>query len=68
MVTFPVREVVLINQNPKGSLLKNINLLGVAFQLNSNPMALSVIYTVKIVIRFSTGQSLCGNVNFNIAQ
>lgn len=29
-----------------------------AFNLNSNPMDLSGIYTVKIVIRFSLGQSI----------
>lgn len=36
----------------------NTNLLAAAFNLNSNPVDLSGIYTVKIVISFSLGQNL----------
>lgn len=41
-----------------GVLLRNTNVLAAGFNLNTNPMDLSGIYTVKIVIRFSLGQSL----------
>ncbi len=51
-------EVVQIKWNPRGVLLGNTNVLAAASNLNSNPMDLSGIYTVKIVIRFSLGQSI----------
>lgn len=50
--------MVQIKRNPGGVLLRNTNVLAAGFNLNTNPMDLSGIYTVKIVIRFSLGQSL----------